>query len=211
MHPRVIAHPGKPVAAIGSFFAQPVSFIVYTAMASTCGMTFEPEFGEACISTFSTPLQALALLTTTTASGASATTSYELNTSIWDTSARTYATSKLNSTTMLSTGLAVADSIFVAWQISGFSSFPPEYATIGVTLHNGTGNWTREATQERSGLSTRANVGIGVGAAFGVLAVIITTVMLCLKKRRKTKNQEAPSGYSIAEMEDQDHDNTRKK
>lgn len=209
MHPRVIARSSKPVAAEGSFLTNPVSLIVYTLMASTTGMTFGPEFREACISTFSAPLQALALLTTTTAGGASANTSYELTTSIWDSSAGTYVTSKLNSTTMLSTGLAVADPIVVAWQISDFSLFSPEYAMslakkIGVTLPNNSGDKTREAAQKPSRLSIGAKVGIGVGAAIGVLAVIIITVILCFKKRQKGRNQAAPPGYTVAEMEGQD-------
>ena len=185
-------------------------------MASISGMTFGPEFREACISTFSTALQALVLLTTTTAGGTTATTSYELTTLVWNSSARAYATSTLNSTTVLSTGLEIADPIVIAWQVSDLSSFPPEYATslvkkIGVALPNGTGNGTREAGPDAPGLSTGAKVGIGVGAALGVLTVIIATVMLCLKKRRKTKTQAAPLDYTVAEMEDQDQDHAKKK
>lgn len=183
-------------------------------------MAFGPEFREACISTFSAPLQALALLTTTTASGASETTSCELTISTWDTLARTYATSRLNSTTMLSTGLAVADPIVIAWQISDLGSFPPECATslakkIGVVLSNSAGNGTRngtsEATPDAPGLNTGAKFGIGIGAALVVLTIVIATVMLCLKKRRKVKNQAAPPGFTIAEMGDQDEDHAKKK
>ena len=181
-------------------------------------MTFGPEFREACISTFSTPLQALALLITSSVSGASISSTYEFTTSTYVTSASTWSTTKINSTTMLSTGLAIADPIVVAFQIEDFKSFPSEYATslakkIGVVLSTDSVrlDTPSQPGTDVPGLSTGAKAGIGVGVAVGALAFIIGIVLFCLRKRRKAKNQDPQQEHTIAEMADQDHDLAKKK
>jgi hypothetical protein len=180
-------------------------------------MTFGSEFFQACISTISTPLEALVLLTTTPYSGASRTTSYEFTTSTYNTSASSYSTITVSSVTTLSTGLAVADPVVVAWQVENFKDFPPDYVAsltkrYAIELPSSTGTLPppTDTPAPAPGLSTGAKAGIGVGAAIGAIAFIMAVVFLYLRSRRKG-NQTASSDRNIAEMADQDHDLAKKK
>ncbi|KAJ8108724.1 hypothetical protein OPT61_g7973 [Boeremia exigua] len=179
--------------------------------ASCCrsGMTFGPEFYAACISTFSAPLQALALITTSPFNGASLSTTYEYTSRVYISSASIYSTVTISSTTQLTTGLAVADPVVIAWQIEDFRLFPSTYAAslaaqIGVNLS------PTDIGAEPASLSTAAKVGIGVGALIGALAVITALVVLCLKRRRQKTETSAPPDM-LPEMADQDHDLATKK
>ncbi|KAH6612510.1 hypothetical protein C7974DRAFT_79642 [Boeremia exigua] len=184
--------------------------------ASCCrsGMTFGPEFYEACISTFATPLQALALIVTSPSSGAAASTTYEYETLVFVTSASSWSTTTVSSTTLLSTGLAVADPIVVAWLDENLGLFPPEYvaslaARFSMTVPSSTGRLAPPTATPAAGLSSGAKIGIGVGAAVGVLAAVIAGVWLCLKRRRKPQTSDPHA--SLPEMADQDGELARKK
>jgi hypothetical protein len=180
------------------------------------GMTFGPEFYQACISTFSTPLEALVLLTTTPYSGASSTISYVFTTTTWIASASSYATITRSSVTTVSTGLAIADPVVVAWQVENFKAFPSDYVAsltkrFEIALPSSTGILPppTDTPTPTPGLSTGAKAGIGVGAAIGAIVFIMVIVFFCLRSRRK-RNQATSSDRNIAEMADQDHDLAKK-
>ncbi|KAF2995218.1 hypothetical protein E8E13_001897 [Curvularia kusanoi] len=155
-------------------------------------MTFGPEFWHACISTFSTPLNARALLTTSIGSRTDST--YEIITWTLDGSITIPFTA--SSTTTLSTGLAVADPIVIAWQEEDLHLFPSEYVAslvnrfnITVPLSTGSGNQSgtggRPSGEPKSQLSTAAKAGIGLGAASAIIAIILAVALLCRRRRRK--------------------------
>lgn len=170
-------------------------------------MTFGPEYPEACLSTFSTPIQAQALVTSTP-NGALPSTVYEFESSTYVASLSTYSTYTNSSTTTVATGLAIADPIVVAWQTEDYRFFPSEYAASLAERFDIALPTNATSQTPVPGLSTGAKGGIGVGAAIGACAVLVGVALLFLRRRRKPK----PSGEpTLPEMADGDHDLARKK
>ena len=175
-------------------------------------MIFASEWPSACISSFSSPFQAHALLTTALDSGAtSVQTAYEFVTStyIGGSGTTAYKASTIANIVTVSQGLAVADPVVVAWQTKDFQSFPTAYATslaqkIGIKLNDTspTLNDTSPISAGK-GLSTGAKAGIGVGVVFGAAIFGIPFVLWYLRRHRK-KTQTVDGTDNVAEMEDQD-------
>jgi hypothetical protein len=158
------------------------------------------------VSYIATPLRAFAPITTSPASSfATPTPVYEYTPS---------AISPLAATSNIVTitaGLAVADPVIVAWQVGDIQSFPSEYRTslaqlIGVSLPTITSS---SLPTNANDLSTAAKVGISVGAVLiAAIIGILTVVMRMRRRRRSTSAVQAPG---VAEMEDQDQNNTQHK
>jgi hypothetical protein len=166
-------------------------------------MTFGPQWSKACVSYIVTPLRAFAPITTSPAfSLATPTPVYEYT---------PLAT--------ITAGLAVADPVIVAWQVGDLQSFPSEYQTslaqmIGVSLPKITPSSLPTSTSyslptNTNNLSTAAKAGIGVGAV--LVAMIIGIVTMVLRIRRRRENASALQGHDVAEMEDQDQNDTQHK
>jgi hypothetical protein len=181
---------------------------------SKSGFTFGPEYPVACISTFSTPVQAYALLTSTPANGALPSTVYQYEISTYITTLSSSSTFTNSSTTILSTGLAVADPLVVAWQTDDYRFFPSDYAASLVARFNlaipsvtapppgGRANGKTEGSTETSGLTTGAKAGIGAGIALGVIAVLAAVVFLYFRRwRMRHTAATAPQAHSKAEMD----------
>jgi hypothetical protein len=127
----------------------------------------------------------------------------------------------LSSTTTIATGLAVADPVWIAWQIEDIGTFPSEYVKslverFGVASPSNTSTTISDAPGpttilRANGLSTGAQVGVGVGAT--LVAVIAGSLIIfwCLKKRRRaTASANAPDTV-IPEMEVQDYSHSQRK
>jgi hypothetical protein len=193
-------------------------------------MTFGTDVLRYCISSISTPFAAHAYVTSTYPIYISGTSTfnystvheYVTSTLIGSVSGRAaYSTFTVSSITTITSALAVADPLVVAWQVNDLKSFPNAYATslankIGVSppasaspsarvqdvpgLPSETAGGTAPTTP---GLSTAAKAGIGVGCAIGALFIAAIVALLWFKKRRKAASaarEETP----IPEMEDQD-------
>ncbi|KAF2185534.1 hypothetical protein K469DRAFT_778477 [Zopfia rhizophila CBS 207.26] len=108
------------------------------------GMTFGSEWPRACLSSFSTPFRAYALLTTIPYSGASSSTvvyEYVTSTFVGGSFTNGYSSSTASNITTVTLGMAVADPVVVAWELQDFSLFPTGYASslaqkIGVSLES---------------------------------------------------------------------------
>lgn len=196
-------------------------------------MTFGTDIARYCISSISTPFKAYAYITRTfptVISGTSTfryTTTYEYVTSSWtgtspEMSGDGYFYSTVSNITTISSALAVADPVVIAWQIKDLTSFPPAYATplaekIGQPL---LASWSaraqdvpglpsetstaQAATIATSELSTAARAGIGVGCAVGALLIATVISLLWLIKRRKATVTVSTDDAQIPEMEDHD-------
>tara|TARA_R110002003_G_scaffold140_19_gene12877 strand:+ start:15480 stop:15998 length:519 start_codon:yes stop_codon:yes gene_type:complete len=115
----------------------------------------------------------------------------------------------VSSITTISSGLAVADPIIVAWQQDDLTLFPPDYAKslaqkLGITLSNSATSTSPGPTSSPSsgGLTTAAKAGIGVGVVFGAAILGVAIVLLYLRRWRK--DGTTPKEPRVAEMEDQD-------
>lgn len=175
-------------------------------------MTFGSEYPEACISTVSTPVTVRALVTD---SRAPANPVYEYEYTTYVSSLTGYVTSTNSSKTMITTALAIADPVKVAWQTEDYKSFPSDYVSslagrFALSIPSPTPPGKNE-TPQSSGLSGGARIGIGLGAAAAALALLIGIVMLILKRRRRSEARTDDSPRPIAEMADQDHDLAKKK
>jgi hypothetical protein len=191
-------------------------------------MTFGPDVVRYCMSTISTPVKAHAYVTSSyalTVSGtvtSTYTTAYEYVQSSFTGTPLTgrgngYSTWTVSNITTITSALAVADPIIVAWQLKDLSSFPAFYATsiankIGVsaptvqdtpTLPRETGASAGSPTAPQT-LSTPAKVGIGIGSAVGALLIIATIILFWLKSRRKVPHTPVAGADAVQEMEDQD-------
>jgi hypothetical protein len=161
-------------------------------------MTVGSEFSRACVSYIATPIRAFAKMTTEPLySGLTPTPVFEYTPSL-------APSSPTSSIVMITSGLAVADPVIVAWQVEDLVSFPSNYQTslaqkIGVPSSQPISN----------DLSTAAKAGIGVGAVLVAAIIGIILVILRIRKRRKHASTTQESG--IAEMEDQDQNNTQRK
>jgi hypothetical protein len=172
-------------------------------------MTFGPEYPTACVSRFSTPINAHAQITTPPLfSGAIPTPVYEYS------SRSGSIVSAISRIVTISAGIAVADPMIVAWQDDDFKLFPSDYASslaqkIGITLAKDPVASTRlgptsPAADEAAagGLSTGAKAGIGVGVVLGAAIIGVTIILLYMRRGRKAET--TAEGAGVAEMEDQD-------
>ena len=178
-------------------------------------MSFGPKYPRACLSTFSVPLQAQALVTAIIESDQPVVSGYELTFSSLITASSTWSTWKTSGTTAVSTGLAIADPVIVVWDLGDLQSFPKDVAAsvaerIRVTIPTETGNPNDRATARTSptptpGLSTGAKIGIGVGVAIGVIAISIAAMLLYMRRRRKanSRTQVSSTEYDKPELDGQ--------
>jgi hypothetical protein len=179
-------------------------------------MTFGPEYPSACVSSFSTTIQAHTPVTTI--DGRTPLYEYTLYSYPSD---GTPVPTLLSSTTAIATGLAVADPVWVAWQIEDIGTFPSDYVEslvrrFGVASQS---NTTTAASDlpgptigpTSNGLVTGARVGIGVGVALAAIIVGVLIVFWCLKRRRKAAATTSAPDIVIPEMEDQDYFHSQRK
>lgn len=151
-------------------------------------MTVGPEYPTACISHIATPLRAHALVTFVPGfQDAIATPAYEYI-------IPTQTNSTVSNIVTVTSGIAIADPIVVGWQKHDLSQFPRDYASsLSAFLAKGpdwveaTPSFNSDPTLQSNSdsLSTKAKVGIGIGAALGVLFFVLGIVVLLLRKRRK--------------------------
>ncbi|KAF2107092.1 hypothetical protein BDV96DRAFT_637838 [Lophiotrema nucula] len=185
--------------------------------ASCCrsGMTFGTEWNNACISHVSTKMSAFAPVTTDSTDFST----YELTT----TDSNGESTTITNMQT-ITTGVAIAHPVIVAWESHDLSVFPVDYASslarrIDVTLSltsmslpptTDMASTSQFPTQTRvpdsdGHLTTGAKVGIGIGVILGAALFGVGIVLWYMRKMHKTQVVvEAADG--TAEMEDQDQD-----
>jgi hypothetical protein len=169
-------------------------------------MSFGPQWSKACVSYIATPLRAFAPITTSpNFSLATQTPVYEY------TPLATPLASATSSIVTITAGLAVADPVVVAWQADDIHLFPSEYQTslaqqIGVPLPTSAPS---SIPRNANSLSTTAKAGIGVGAVLVAAIIGILTVVLRIRRRRKSASAE--QGPIIPEMEDQDQNNAQHK
>jgi hypothetical protein len=163
-----------------------------------------------CVSSIATPLAVRALATTTFTNGASS-SFYE----------QVIDRSTVSSISTLSSGVALADPLYVAWEESDLSRFPSENAVslaakIGVrftpsptpspTTTRASAASSRGASQTGSaatqsptatpntdsgGLSSGAKIGIGVGVGLGSAALLALIAMGLVIRRLRRRNREA--------------------
>lgn len=179
-------------------------------------MTFGSEFYQACISTFSTPMEAIVLLTTSAASGVPPITAYELTGTSYVPSADSYSTWTVSSTTTLATGLAIADPVVVAWQEENFQLFPSEYVAsltkrFEISIPSATGSSPPQTEVPSPGLSSGAKAGVGIGIAVLVVSLMAGAFVFCIKRRRQVRSQSSRPVPGISEMDGQDHEFSKKK
>ncbi|KAF2829616.1 hypothetical protein CC86DRAFT_172212 [Ophiobolus disseminans] len=167
----------------------------WDALCCQSGMTFK-EY--ACVSTFSTPLRAFVPFTPgisgTTTDVPSAVYQYL---SYWNVGSLE-STTTLTNITVLNTGVAQADPIYVAWRAKDLSLFPVSYATsvaqqFGIAFTpgptpGGSLNLPQETGSLAAGLSTGAKAGIGVGAVLG-FAILVGVAFLCLYIRLRRRRR----------------------
>ncbi|KAH7413892.1 hypothetical protein DE146DRAFT_783649 [Phaeosphaeria sp. MPI-PUGE-AT-0046c] len=222
---------GQTVAEITQVRANKTDGGVLTSWRASCcrsGMTFGSDVGRYCISRISTPFEAHAYVTSSYPAVVNGTSTfnstkyYEYVTSTLTGSIsgrNAYSTFTVSNLTTITSALAVADPLVVAWQVDDLASFPAAYATslankIGVAppllpsarvqdvpgLPSETASGTVSTT---TGISTAATAGIGVGCAVGALLIATVIIVMWFKKRRKVKH-EPEDRAQIPEMEDQD-------
>jgi hypothetical protein len=170
-------------------------------------MTVGPEFSNACISHIATPISAFARITTENLhSGQTPTPVY-----VYTPSSAT-PQSPISSVVMISSGLAVADPVKVAWQAEDLQLFPRDYQSLlaqkmGVSLPTNTSEPISAPTY--NSLSTASKAGIAVGAV--LIAGIVGTLLAMLRIRSRRKHASTIQQPGIAEMEDQGPNNTQQK
>jgi len=187
-------------------------------------MSFGSESADLCLSSFSTPFRAYAAMTTAPAyDGEDVLPVYDYTTT-YSSGQSVRGTSVISDITTLSTGLAVADPVVVAWQIEDVDTFPSDYvkslvARYSVAAPAGTSTPTINALEptttpapssSSSGISTGTKIGIGVGVALVAALVGGLLIFWCLRRRRKTAANEEPD-VVIPEMEDQDYAHSQRK
>ena len=177
-------------------------------------MSFGSESADLCLSSFSTPFRAYAAMTTAPAyDGEDVSPVYDYTTT-YSSGQSVRGTSVISDITTLSTGLAVADPVVVAWQIEDVDTFPSEYvkslvARYSVAAPAGTSTPTINALEPTTapvpsysssniGIGTQVGIGIGVAVAAALVGGLL--ILWCLRRRRKS------AGYDvfIPEMKDQD-------
>jgi hypothetical protein len=155
-----------------------------------------------CMSAISTPLPVLALYTTTYTNGRVDSFYQQV---IND-------QSTVSNMTTMSSGTAIADPLYVAWESKDLSLFPIAYATslaqaIGVdftptaTPASGastggpsqTGNSSQNGDSSDSGLSSGTKIGIGVGVGVGAALLVALIAMGVIIRRLRKRNQAVAS------------------
>jgi hypothetical protein len=173
-------------------------------------MTVGPEYPSSCVSYIATPIPAFATITPEPIY------SDQILTPVYEYTP--VSRSPTSSIIMVTSGLAVADPVIVAWQAEELQSFPDDYRTslaqrIGVSLPSSTLSSTPSSRSASappsSGLSTSAKAGIGVGAV--LIAAIIGIILMILRIRKRRKYASTTQVSGVAEMEDQDQNNTQRK
>lgn len=185
-------------------------------------MTVGPEYPTACISYIAGPLRAYSVYTTTSkVSPATGVNTGATPTQVVPTPTSVEAQTSRSTTSMVFTvtsGIAIADPIIVAWQVDDLSHFPTDYAKslaqMGITEASpitGTGPATTrsEAPSGPGRLNTGAKAGIGVGVAFGLIVLGVILGMLLIRKKRK--HMTASNEPNMPEMGDQDIDHASRK
>jgi len=191
-------------------------------------MTVPKNDWATCYSSISTPLLAFAPYTVRrTYSESSLTKAYWWSTyyRAGEVSTGSYTWTTITNTTLVPSGLAMADAINIGWDATDLSKFPTAYASslakkIGVSFTPtalpinptavtspvpGASSYLPRETDSAfsssaGGLSTGAKAGIGVGAVAGVAAIIgLALLLLCVKRRRKHGHVQAP-GNDLPEM-----------
>ncbi|KAF2829617.1 hypothetical protein CC86DRAFT_453235 [Ophiobolus disseminans] len=181
-----------------------------------------------CGSSFSTPFQAFAPVTIRRSPDGSSLSedffyySY-LTASLASSGTPRPSSTTITNTTILARGFAIADAIYIQWEVKDLPNFPVAYATslasrIGVSFTpSGLSNTASPATFSRlatetnpgvsepppssSGLSTGAKAGIGVGAVVGAAVIIgIGILALCLRRRRRRRVTVGTAGNELPEM-----------
>jgi hypothetical protein len=183
------------------------------------------RYSTLCLSSVSTPISAhAAIITTPAVDGGENTPIYESTLYWFETLAGGSLVSGdstvISSITTVSTGIAIADPVIVAWQIDDIGTFPSEYvkslvARYSIPTPASTSTPTINALDPTTvpasdGLSTGTQVGIGVGVALAASLVGGLFIFWCLRRRRKAATMAEP-GAVIPEMEDQDHIHTERK
>jgi hypothetical protein len=227
----VYSRPGLQAAVEGKL---PCSRHQKYELTSPSGMGFGSDVERYCISSISTPFKAHAMVTQSwpIVSNGVSTFSYSLvyeyvTSSVVGTDAAgiaEYTTSTVSSITTITSALAVADPIRVAWQLFELETFPTSYAA---SLANKIGaSFTPTARVQNTPdlppetgvppapraheLSTAAKAGIGVGSAVGAIIVVLAILFLWLKSRRK-RAVSPQEGTVVPEMEDQDGNLAKRK
>jgi hypothetical protein len=181
-------------------------------------MNFGSEYADLCLSYFSTPFRAYAVIMTAAAYDGEVVTPVYDYTSHYSPSGSTV----ISSIKTLTTGLAVADPVIVAWQIDDVETFPSEYVKSLVARYTDvpapaststpTVNALKPTTQPAAvsdGLSTGTQIGIGVGVALAAALIGGLLIFWCLRRRKALATEEQDA--VMPEMEDQDHTHSERK
>jgi hypothetical protein len=182
-------------------------------------MTFGSQYSVACLSTISAPFRAYAPISTANANSTSLV--YEYTEGVWSNGVGGNVVR--SSIITITTGLAVADPIVIAWQMNDLTSFPPDYATslakrIGVAVPTNTATPSPISSTippTAHNLSTGAKAGIGIGTTIGTIITLSILILYLRLRRTKAPNISSPSepketiaeigGQYVNEMGEQDH------
>lgn len=181
------------------------------------------EFG--CQSRFSTSLRALIPYVTTWTDGTASTavSTYPMYQYLdYVRSGSRLEEVTVSNKTVVSTGTAYADPIYVAWRAKDLSLFPPAYATsvakqfdIPFTPTPSPGSslalpGETNAPSPSTGLSTGAKAGIGLGTVAGIAVILgVGLLFLCLRRRRQIQRVTVgTSGNELPEMVDKNKEPT---
>lgn len=183
-------------------------------------MTVGPEYPLACISYIATPLVAYVVPSqaATTYVSAGILSSVAQPSSTVSNIASTLPHTPTSSAFTVTSGIAIADPIVVAWQAEDLTLFPTDYANSlvqkGYTAAiqapgSETATTDSQARNRREGLSTGAKAGLGAGIALTLVALGVVVGFLLIRRQRKhaTSSRE----LVIPEMEDQDQDHAGRK
>jgi hypothetical protein len=194
------------------------------------GMTFGSDVQRYCISSISTPFRAHALVTRSFPSmlNGISTFSYSM---VYEYVTATFAgtdaagnsvfsTFTVSNITTISSALAVADPIRVAWQLEDLAVFPTAYAaSLGSKIGASptprvqtVPDLPRETSKPPASqeLSTASKAGIGVGSVLGAIIIVTAIILLWMRSRRK-RSIPMQESTQVPEMEDQDGNLAKRK
>lgn len=180
-------------------------------------MTFGSAYSIRCISTFSTPITAYMVVSPRTVEQTFATSSLGPRAILDPSSILNFGEDWTTMTTTLTSGVAIAQHVVVAWSYDDLASFPPAYASslaqkmgttftatssAPVTVFSSTATslsasrapTTSESSSDQpraSNLSTGAKTGIIVGVVLGA-ALAISIFLLYIRRRRKDRPVKHP-------------------
>jgi len=177
-----------------------------------------------CVSEFHTSIRVLRLMSTSVTvmqSGSTLTAN-----AIWD---YTSGSQTFDNATTFTTGIVVADAIYVGWQKKDLSLFPTDFAS---SLAQSAGiSWsstsaptpgsspglppptsTPPAQPSSSKISAGGKAGIGVGiAGFVLIGAIVLWLFVRRRKNKKKPDEAVAEEPFMPEMEDQDRDQATRK